>query len=182
MISRVPTAKPSRSALAHAEAVALARAAAANIAGFAHDVLLLVVEGDGVDVVEIGQLHPLDFLPDEAFDRGHVGRFLRGHQGEGVAFSLGAAGAADAVNVIFRVLRHVVVDHVAHARHVDAARGDVGGDHHLILAAAETLEGLGPLVLRAVGMHHRDGVLGALEALRERLARDRVVGAEIDAR
>ena len=41
-------------------------------------------------------------------------------------------------------MRHVVVDDVADGRNVDAARGDVGGDHDLILAGAEALERLGP--------------------------------------
>ena len=40
---------------------------------------------------------------------------------------LGAARAPDAMDVILRMLRHVVVDDVAHVRDVEPARGDVRG-------------------------------------------------------
>ena len=73
------------------------------------------------------------------------GAFLGGHQGEGVAFGLGAAGAADAVHVVVGMLRHVVVDDVRDGGNIDAARGDVGRDHDLVLAGAETFQRLGPL-------------------------------------
>ena len=49
----------------------------------------------------------------------------------------GAAGAADAVDVILGVDRHVEVEDVADVRDVEAARGDVRGDQQLQLAVAE---------------------------------------------
>ena len=50
----------------------------------------------------------------------NVLRILRHHQRERVAGRFRAARAADAMNVIFRMLRHVVVDHVADVRDVQA--------------------------------------------------------------
>ncbi len=92
----------------------------------------------GVAVIEIFQLHARDFLADEAFDGENVRRILGHHDGEGVAGVLRAAGAPDAVDVILGMLRHVVVDDVADVRDVQAARGDVRGDEHLVFAVAET--------------------------------------------
>ena len=48
--------------------------------------------------------------------------------------------------------RHVEVDDVRDALHVEAARGHVGGDQDRILAAAERLEGGDPVFLPAVGV------------------------------
>src|SRR5207245_2782592 len=49
----------------------------------------------------------------------------------------GARGAADAVHVAFRDVGQIVIDHVADALDVDAARRDVGGDQRAHLAGAE---------------------------------------------
>ena len=54
----------------------------------------------------------------------------------------GPAGAADAVDIVFGVDRHVVVEDVADVGDVEAARRDVGGDQELQLAVAETGEQL----------------------------------------
>ena len=45
-------------------------------------------------------------------------------ESEGFAFGTDAGGAADAVDVILRILREVVVDDVAHALEVEAAAGE----------------------------------------------------------
>ena len=60
--------------------------------------------------------------------------FGRRGQGEGVADLAGAAGAADAVNVVLGRERHVEIEDVAHVDDVEAARGDVGRDQDLDLA------------------------------------------------
>ena len=78
-----------------------------------------------------------------------------------------AAGAPDAMDVIFGMLRHVVVDDVADVGDVESARGDVRGDEHLEFAVAKTGERLLAFALRAVGMQHGHGVVVALEQLRD---------------
>ena len=127
------------------------------LAGFAF------LEQHGVFVIEIFQFHARDFLADEPFDGEHVAGVLGGHDGEGVAACLRAARAPDAMDVILRMLRHVVVDDVAHVRDVESARGDVRGDEHFKSSVAETLERLLAFALGAVGMQHRHGVIVALE-------------------
>ena len=89
--------------------------------------------------------------------------FLRGENGEGIADVLRATGAADAMDVILGMPRHVEIDDVGDAGDVEAARGDVGRDHHFIFAAAETFEGLDALALRAVRVQRGHGVLLSLE-------------------
>ena len=64
----------------------------------------------------------------------------------------GARGAADAMDIALGVGRQLVVDDMGHAHHVDAARGEVGGDQHAGLAAAEIVERLLPRVLRLVAV------------------------------
>jgi hypothetical protein len=47
------------------------------------------------------------------------------------------------------VLRHIIVDDVAHVGDVQPARGDVGGDEHLEAALPKALQGLLALALSA---------------------------------
>ena len=49
----------------------------------------------------------------------------------------GAAGAADAMHVIFHVVRQIVIEHHLDVVDVDAARGDVGGDEKFQAGLAE---------------------------------------------
>ena len=84
----------------------------------------------------------------------------------------GAAGAADAVHVIVRMMRHVEIEHVAHGRDVEPARRDVGGDQQLDLAAAELLErgGARRLVHVAVQRDRRKSVADQRAVQRRDLA------------
>ena len=72
----------------------------------------------------------------------------------------GAAGAADAVDVVLRLVGQIEVHHMRQLVDVDAAGSDVGGHQHAHLTALEARQGAGasPLALVAV-----DG--GGLDAL-----------------
>ena len=61
-------------------------------------------------------------------------------------------GAADAVDVLLGEERHVVVDDAARRRHVQPARGDVGGHHHVGLAGRECRKRFLALALAAVAV------------------------------
>ena len=78
-----------------------------------------------------------------------------------------AAGAADAVHVVFGLHRQVVVDDVRDALHVDAARGDVGGHEHFQPAAAQRLQRAVARALVHVAVHGRGRVTLAVQVLRE---------------
>ena len=90
--------------------------------------------GGFLRVVEIGEGDSGEALVDGAFDGAEIGLFIVGDEGEGVADGRGAAGAADAVDVIFGDVRAVEVDDVGDACDVDAAGGDVGGDQDAVAA------------------------------------------------
>ena len=149
---------------ARGEMIPAVDAAAAHLAGEAgRRAGLGFFKQRRVGVGEVFHFHTRDCLADEAFDGEHMRRILGHHDGEGVAAVFGAAGAADAVDVIFGMLRHVVVDDVADVGDVQSARGDVGGDEHLVFAFAETFERLLAFLLRAVGMQHGHRVVVAFE-------------------
>jgi hypothetical protein len=79
----------------------------------------------------------------------------RRHEREGVAGQLGAAGSADAMDVVIGCGRHIEIDDVAERLDVDPAGRDVGGDEHAILPALEAVQRLRPLRLRAVAVNAR---------------------------
>ena len=104
----------------------------------------------GVAVIEIFQFHALNFLADETFDGGDVRGILGDHQGKSVAGGFGAAGPADAVDIILRMMRHIVVYHVTDVRDIQSARRNIGRDERFKAAIAETLERLFAFALGAV--------------------------------
>ena len=61
------------------------------------------------------------------------------------------------MDVILRLLRHIVVDDVTDPRDVETALRDVGGDEYADLARLEVVEGAGPFTLRFVSVHSRRG-------------------------
>ena len=80
----------------------------------------------------------------------------------GLAAAPGAAGAADAVDIIVGMDRHVEIEDMADRRHVQAARRHVGGDQDLQFAGAEPVQGLGAQRLVEIAMDRRgvEAVLG----------------------
>jgi hypothetical protein len=98
---------------------------------------------------------------DERFDVGQRDRVRLTAEADRVAGGACARRAADAMNVVLGILRKVVVEHVAHAGHVEAARGHVGADQHREVAGLEVLQHPQAFALRHVA--------------RERLGDDAVV-------
>ena len=66
----------------------------------------------GVDIRKVFQLQSRNFLADETFDCLQCGKLLAAHEGEGVANILSASGAPDPMDVIFRMLGHIIIDYV----------------------------------------------------------------------
>src|SRR5438445_793159 len=79
-----------------------------------------LLEESSVAVIKVFQFDPRNLLADESLDGIYVPDIFRDHQGEGVAFVFHAPGAADAMNIIFRVLRHVIIDDVADIGNIQA--------------------------------------------------------------
>src|SRR6185503_4993610 len=76
--------------------------------------------------LEAGDFHQAHLVAGEALDLAHQVAVGVAEEGDGDAGAAGAAGAADAVDVVLGLALGVVVHHQVDARHVDAARGDVG--------------------------------------------------------
>ena len=55
---------------------------------------------------------------------------FRRNEADRIADRVRAAGASDAMDVILRVHREIVIHHVRDPIHIDAARGDIRGHQH----------------------------------------------------
>ena len=119
-------------------------------------------EEHGVEVRKTLEFEPRNFSTDESLDRLQRRDFLAVHERERVTDVLSAAGAADAMDVIFGVLRHVVINHVTDASDIESARGNVGRDHNFVFAALETFQRLDAFALGAIGMQNGDGMVSLL--------------------
>ena len=75
-------------------------------------------------------------------------------ESRGDAESAGARSAAHAMHKIFCQLRQVIVDDVGDVIHVNAARGDVGGDQHSRASLLEVAQRCVALGLAAVAVNH----------------------------
>src|SRR5690606_6036808 len=84
-------------------------------------------------------------LADEVFDASHFVAFGMRGQGVGQSAASGAAGTANAVDVVFGLHGQVVVDGGAAALHVYAARGHIGGNQYAQLAFLQHAQGTGTL-------------------------------------
>ncbi len=97
------------------------------------------------------------------------------NQGESVAVTLGTARPADPVNVGIDGVRHIVVDDMRDAFHIQATCGDIGRNHDLIVAALETTERRLALTLSTIAVQARHPVTKASDLLRQ--ARGTMLGA-----
>src|SRR5690348_8237759 len=92
---------------------------------------------------------PRQCRADMALDRAQLSVLFRRGEARGMPSGVGASGAADAMDVVFGGLWQIEIDDASDAGDVDTARRDVRRDEDRISAAAETLERLAALRLRA---------------------------------
>ena len=95
---------------------------------------LILVEKRGVDVGKILETQPGNFRSDESLDGTEMIEFLGGAERERITDLERAPGATDAMDVILRMLRDIVIDHVTDAGNIEAARRDIGRDEHFVFA------------------------------------------------
>src|SRR5581483_8637648 len=83
---------------------------------------------------------PGDLLADQLFDcRNRLLIHRRDDRDSGPAFSR-AAGSADAVDIVVRVVRYIEIKDVAHVRDIEAACRHIRSDEQLRLAVPESLK------------------------------------------
>jgi hypothetical protein len=113
----------------------------------------------GVDHPGGGDRHSLSLeLVGEAKPGGHAAevRLLLGeHQRHAGAAPSGAGGPADAVNVVLVLGGRVVVDDVGDVLHIQAPRGQIGGDQRGDLPGLESSQGSLPGSLGKIAVHRR---------------------------
>ena len=69
-------------------------------------------------------------MTDVTLDVGERNGVFLAAEADGVAVGAGARGTADAMHVVFGIVRQIEVEHVADIGDVQAARRHVGGDQH----------------------------------------------------
>ncbi len=106
------------------------------------------------------QLHHRDVALDQPRDGGEILAVLAGDQREGATIHAGATGAADAVHIVFRMGRHVEIEHMRQTLDVEATRGHVGSDQDADFALLEFLQRGGARRLVHVAMQG-----GGIEAM-----------------
>ena len=70
----------------------------------------------------------LEFLLGQFFNGAQQSLIVLCDQGQRASARTGATGAANAMHVVFGVVRQVKIDHARHVGNVQAPRSDVGGD------------------------------------------------------
>ena len=81
-----------------------------------------------------------DAAADESLQRAQFVPVLRRDKADGVAHRVRPAGAADAMDIIFRVHREIVIHHMRNTVHVNAARRDVRRHQHAHRAGLEIFQ------------------------------------------
>src|SRR6267143_4379440 len=104
-------------------------------------------------VIKAFRPFPHNAATDETFERAQRPLIFGRNKADRITDGMCAAGASNAMDVILRVHRKIVIHHVRDPIHIDAARGDVGGDEDTDGAGFEILQRAEPLVLRAIGMN-----------------------------
>ena len=104
------------------------------------DAIQKAINARHIDLGDSRQIHRVDGLACGAFNGSQHAAFARGNEQDGIALTTGTTGTANAVDIAFRIVRNVVVQHVGDAFHVETAGGHVGGNQHINLAVLELLD------------------------------------------
>src|SRR5262249_61741073 len=104
-----------------------------------------------------------DRLPDQALDVVQLVALVRIAKRNGRACGTGARGASDAVHIVLRHIRQLVIHHVCHLRNVDATCGNIGCNQHPDPRCAEGSQRMLALRLALVAVDRGDADAGGLE-------------------
>ena len=126
---------------------------------------------------------------DEVFDVAHVALLVGRRERDSATGKASASRATNAVHIVLGVVGQVEVEHKRNPLHVNAARGDIGGDEHAILPLLESVERLLAAAKRKIRVefgrrmaHLFDGLGDLLRAVfraRENKHRPRVLGEHL---
>ena len=74
-------------------------------------------------------------------------------KGDSYAVSVGTGGTSYTVNIVFGIVRNVIIDNHCNVVNVYSARNDVGSDKNINLSALEFIHHFVALCLVKVGVH-----------------------------
>ena len=127
----------------------------------------------GCFVIETFRFLPHDPATDETLERAQRSLIFRRNETDRIADGVRTTGAPDAMNIILRVHREIVIHHVRNSIDVDTARSNVGRDQNADGAGLEIFQRAQPLILRSIRMNRARRDPAGLE-----LARD-LIGAAL---
>jgi hypothetical protein len=81
-------------------------------------------------VIETIRPFPYNASTDKSLERAQGSLIFRRNKADGVSNGMGSASSSDAMNIILRMHRKVVIHHVRNPINVDTARSDIGGNEH----------------------------------------------------
>src|SRR5215472_1238427 len=145
--------RPSLARMLLGGARAIARPAA-GLAGFAPAAAaaVLLLEADGGNAQDVDAR---DWLADQLLDGLDETPVVLAGKGEGMSLAAGPAGAADAMDIVLSMDRHVEIEDVAEPLDIEPAGRDIARDQDRDLAIAEAVQSLGAARLRHIAMEGR---------------------------
>ena len=97
-------------------------------------------------------IDPAHFLAQELFDLNDDLSIIAACKGISLSGAGGAAGAADPVGKSIHRIRHIKIDHMRNAGHINTARCNIRSHQDLEFTALETVQGFLSLLLRKVAL------------------------------
>jgi hypothetical protein len=92
------------------------------------------------------------------FDAIHIAALIRRGKRNRMTRGAGAPSATDAMHVVLRIVRKIIVNDELDAFYVNAPRGNVRRHKHTIFAVLESIKRFASLAERAVGVELGSGV------------------------
>src|SRR2546423_11717052 len=127
----------------------------------------LIARWSGGVVIKSFRAFPHNSAADETLERTQRPVILRRDETDRIADGQGAPGASNTMDVVLRVHREIVVNHMRNPVHIDPARGNVRGHENADGAGFEIFQSTQPLVLGAIGMNGARGDAAAFKTARE---------------
>ena len=93
-------------------------------------------------------------MPQQTLDILQLMMVFARHKTCGAAGRLHPSGATDAMDIIFRTIGQIEIDHVADVRDIDPSGGNIRCDQHTERPASKTLQRGAPLRETPVTMQH----------------------------
>ena len=94
-----------------------------------------------IDGLNTGQFKWCDWLAGGALDNFQQAFFTRRNKQNRLTTATGTASTTNAMGITLRIVRHIVIDHMTDAFHIQTAGRNVGRDQNVDLAVFELPDG-----------------------------------------